>query len=64
MVGEFRKSSSCGDSACVEVARLHDVILVRSTTAPEKALTFTKEEWDAFLIGAKAGEFDIDSLQV
>lgn len=80
MVTEFKKSSFCGDSACVEVS-FHkasgcdtgacvevslingkDVVLVRSTTAPENVVTFTADEWSAFIDGAKAGEFDLDQV--
>lgn len=60
MVIKFKKSSRCGDSACVEVGRINDVTIVRSTTAPENVVTFTKEEWRPFIEGVKAGEFDLD----
>lgn len=59
---EFRKStdSGLGDNwGCVEVAQRPDIVALRSTTDPEKhALYFTRDEWAAFIAGAKRGEFD------
>jgi len=55
----WRKSSKCANSECVEIAREQDMILVRDSKSPETtALRYTKEEFAAFLDGAKAGEFD------
>lgn len=46
---------------CVEVAKGSAHILVRDTkdngTGP--VLSFTQDEWSAFIDGVKAGEFDI-----
>ena len=54
-----RSSTNGGD--CVEVAdNLTDVVAVRDSKAPQgPALLFTPSEWQAFLTGVKAGEFDI-----
>jgi hypothetical protein len=54
-----RKSSADG-SNCVEVADLPGGgRAVRDSKNPGGAmLTFTASEWDAFLDGAKNGEFD------
>ena len=56
----WRKSTaSHGDGACVEVAVLSDAVAVRDGKHPGgPALVFTPAEWDAFLAGAKDGEFD------
>ena len=44
----------------VEVAFVGDAIAVRDSTNPSgPALIFTAAEWDAFVGGAKDGEFDI-----
>jgi hypothetical protein len=57
----WRKSSRSGSQgACVEVARLGDgSVAVRDSKDPGGAvLVFTPAEWDAFIGGAKDGEFD------
>jgi len=45
---------------CVEVSFLADgqVALRNSRQADAPALVFTRAEWDAFLRGARSGEFD------
>ena len=54
----WRKSSRCGTNTCVEVAKLDDVVLVRDSKNPEAAaLSFTPDEWTAFVDGVTAGEF-------
>ena len=58
----WRKSSfSSGQGGnCVEVAELPDGgRAVRHSKNPAgPAIAYTAAEWDAFLLGAKAGEFD------
>jgi hypothetical protein len=59
---KWRKSSRSGSSGnCVEVAdNLPEVVAVRDSKNPGgPALTFTPAVWQAFVEGAKAGEFDI-----
>ncbi|MEV4277188.1 DUF397 domain-containing protein [Actinoplanes xinjiangensis] len=57
-VPAWRKSSRCGTSTCVEVAKVDDQYLVRDSKNPEApALSFTQAEWDAFVEGVAAGEF-------
>ena len=57
---EFRTSSFCGISGCVEVAKLPggDIVIRDSKIAASPVLSFTGEEWDAFVRGVKNGEFD------
>jgi hypothetical protein len=59
---EWRKSrysSEQGDN-CVEVATMDRTIAVRDSKDPSgPILTFTVDEWRAFINGVKAGEFDI-----
>lgn len=59
---EFRKSSFShgGKKVCVQVAIREEGIGVRDSKDPSKTtLQFTRAEWNAFLSGAKAGEFDL-----
>ena len=54
----WRKSSRCGTSTCVEVAKIDDNYMIRDSKNPEAAaLSFTKAEWEAFVEGVNAGEF-------
>ena len=54
------KRSGLGDDNCVEVAFVDEAIAVRDSRNPTgPALIFTAAEWDAFVGGAKDGEFDL-----
>ena len=56
---DFRRSSFCGDSSCVEVAFTTDGVRVRdSKSIGGLELVFTPSEWAAFVSGVKAGEFN------
>ncbi|WP_330255148.1 DUF397 domain-containing protein [Nocardia sp. NBC_00565] len=56
----FKASYSQGGETCVEIAHLDGgVVGVRDSKDPTgPALVFTPGEWDAFVSGAKDGEFD------
>lgn len=56
----FKSSFSANGQSCVECARLPGGgMAIRDTKDPEgPTLIFTPGEWDAFVAGAKAGEFD------
>jgi hypothetical protein len=58
----WRKSSRSGPTGgnCVEIAQLSDgSVAVRNSRFPAgPALIFTTAEWNAFMGGAKDGEFD------
>ena len=59
---EFKLSSFTGKDrwACVMVAQRSDVIGIRHSRDDSKTtLEFTPDEWDAFVKGVKAGEFDL-----
>lgn len=52
--------SGLNSDNCVEVAFVGDAIAVRDSKNPTgPALIFTPAEWDAFVGGAKDGEFDV-----
>lgn len=58
---EWRKSSFCGGNGgnnCIEVARDGDRVLIRESDRPDEVVVTTPAKLDAFLKGAKAGEFD------
>jgi hypothetical protein len=58
---EFKTSSFCNFGDCVEVGHSPDgSVIVRDTKDVSRsvALTFTPDEWTAFVRGVKAGEFD------
>ncbi|WP_157253150.1 DUF397 domain-containing protein [Nonomuraea typhae] len=61
------KSSRCnGQTACVEFAFLADgnVALRDSKEQDGPVLAYSPAEWEAFVLGVKAGEFDTDKLTV
>jgi predicted secreted Zn-dependent protease len=54
----WRTSSHCTNGTCVEVARVGDRYLIRDSKQPQNtALSFTEEQWTAFVDGVTAGEF-------
>jgi hypothetical protein len=58
------KSSASAAGSCVEVAHLpQGGVALRDTKDRSKAPHFyTDQEWAAFLIGAKNGEFDLPAV--
>jgi hypothetical protein len=58
----FRKSSfsGAGNPNCVEVGFVTAEVLMRDSKHPRgPVLRFTTDEWNAFVAGVKAGEFDL-----
>jgi hypothetical protein len=60
LVGPWRKSSYSGANGnCLEIAPTADGAAIRNSNRPEDGvILYTKAELDAFLKGAKDGEFD------
>ena len=55
----FRTAVKSGGSGCIQVARQEGMILIGdSKHAGGPVLSYTPKEFDAFLDGAKKGEFD------
>ena len=55
----WKRSSFCTSTACVEVGRDRAHVLVRDSKDPVAApQRYTGEEWSAFVLAVKAGEFD------
>jgi hypothetical protein len=58
----WRKSSYSGNNGggCVEVAQLPGGVAIRDSKDPDGSrLTFSSEEWGAFVAGVMAGEFGL-----
>jgi hypothetical protein len=59
---EWKKSTKSGPTGgqCVEVRQHGDAIEVRDSKNPQgQVLAFTRDEWVAFIDGARSGEFDL-----
>jgi len=58
---EWITSRFCNNSACVQVAHLPGgMVAIRdSKDIARPPHVFDREEWAAFIAGAKAGEFDL-----
>jgi hypothetical protein len=55
----YATSSFCASGECVAVAQRDGLVLVRDAKHPRRPpLEFSREEWQAFILGVKAGEFD------
>ncbi len=55
---EWRRATACADHTCVEVGHDGADVLVRDSKNPDgPVLRFTAAEFDAFIDGAKRGEF-------
>ena len=56
----WRRSTRNKSGECLEVAFVDELIGVRDSRHPDgPVLVFTRPEWDAFVKGAKDGEFDM-----
>lgn len=51
---------SSGEDGRIQIAFVDDLIGMRDGHDPDgPVLVFTEDEWDAFVAGAKDGEFDV-----
>ena len=56
---DWRKSRLCDSGACVGVASQGEFILIGNTNEPGVPVSrFTRQEWSAFVLGVKLGDFD------
>ncbi len=56
----WRKSSSSGANDCVEVAIEPPVVLIRHSADPHgPRLSFSLDEWRAFVAGVRNDEFEV-----
>lgn len=57
----LRAEESEGEEEAIEIAFVDEYIAMRNSAEPDGTiLVFTQAEWDAFVLGAKDGEFDFD----
>lgn len=55
----WHRSSRCESDTCVEVAHIDRTIAIRdSKDVNGPVLTFSAQEWAAFIAGVRNGEFD------
>lgn len=55
----WRTATKSGGGNCIKVMRRDNVIMIADSKNPAgPVLSYTLQEWDAFLDGAKRGEFD------
>lgn len=56
----WRKSRFCDGGGCVEMRWMgpNEVALRNSGNPDGPVLVFTKQEWDAFVAGIRAGDFE------
>lgn len=53
------KAEGCDGGTCVEVSFDGELVAVRNSQIPGEIVWFTRDEWEAFLAGAKLGEFNL-----
>ena len=59
----FVKSSfSMRDDRCVAVSIQDSTVLVTNSKERTTIVTFTHDEWSAFIDGVKSGEFDLSGV--
>jgi hypothetical protein len=58
----WRRSTACTGGSCVEVQASGGMVYIRSSVDPEAEIRFTPQEWLAFTVGARLGEFDVETL--
>jgi hypothetical protein len=54
----WQKASYCQSGECVEVVSKDGQVLVRNSQRPQRIVRYTPAEWQAFVQGVRAGEFD------
>jgi len=49
----WRRSTKCASGSCVEVAKTDGRVLVRNSDEPDTVVSFSLDEWSAFIDGAE-----------
>ncbi len=56
---EWRRAKSCESGACVEIATLTRVVMIRSSVDPDgPRITLDRDEWQEFVSSIRNGELD------
>jgi hypothetical protein len=56
----WHRASFCQNGECVEIAAYNDTVMMRNSARPDSDYVyFTFEDFNTFLLAAKAGEFDL-----
>jgi hypothetical protein len=55
---DWRRSSRCETSACVEVGRTDGLVALRDSDRHDVTLRFSLPDWAAFVAGVRAGDFE------
>jgi hypothetical protein len=50
--------ATCEGGACLEIATLNELVMVRTSMDPDTIVRVSRGEWRQFLISAKDGLFD------
>lgn len=66
-MSDWKRSSYCDGGHCVEVSLTASVgprtkpsvVGIRNSRSPSTEVYFTTEDWNEFIKGVKAGEFDL-----
>lgn len=57
----WQRAEGGPSEGAVEIAFVDDLVGMRNSADPDgPVLVFTQTEWDAFVAGARDGEFDLD----
>jgi hypothetical protein len=54
----WRSSAACTSNGCVEAATTRDGVAVRDSHDPDHRIEVSRRDWDDFVAGVKAGDFD------
>jgi len=57
----WQRSARCTSGTCIEVAKVADRVLIQDSKSPDAgALSFTRQEWEAFIQAVKRDEFRLE----
>lgn len=54
----WKRSTKCDGGHCLEMEQEGPLVFLRNNIDPNRQIVATQEEWEAFIKGVKAGDFD------